>query len=83
MSLRRGVGTLAIAFTLTGAGAGPAAAYFYGTNFEPYTAASLAHHHNAEASATVIRRHKHGPAGSQRQVADGPGRRDGLPTGRS
>jgi hypothetical protein len=81
MSVRRGVGTLAIALTITGAGAGPAGAYFYTTKFEPITAASPAHHQTLEA--TVNRGRKHASGASHRQVASGVGRRDGLPTGNS
>jgi hypothetical protein len=84
MSLRRGVGTLAVALTITGASAAPASAHFFTTEFQPYTALpSLAHHQHLEAGATMIRRHKHASAGSHRQVAGGMGKRDGLPTGTS
>ncbi len=83
MSLRRGVSTLAVALTITGASAAPAAAHFFTTNYQPYVVPSLAHHQNMEASATLARRHKHASGGSQRQVASGVGKRDGLPTGPS
>ena len=82
MSLRRRVGTLAVALSVPIASATPAEAHFFTTKFQPYTAVpSLVHQQNLEA--TVIHGRKHASGGSQRQVASGPGKRDGLPTGNS
>ncbi|HEY2652524.1 MAG TPA: hypothetical protein VGI50_11410 [Solirubrobacteraceae bacterium] len=80
MSLRRGVSTLSAALTITGAGAAPAAAHFFTTNYQRYVAPSLVQHQNLEAG---IRQHKHATGGSRGQAASGVGKRDGLPTGGS
>ena len=83
MYLRRGVSTLAVALTITGAGAVPAAAHFFTDGYQPFVAPSLAHHQYLQARATVIRGHKHASGSSQREVTSGVGKRDGLPTGQS
>jgi hypothetical protein len=62
MSLRQGVSTLAVALTITGAGAAPAAAHFFTADYQPYMAPSLVHHQNLEAG---IRQHTQASRGSR------------------